>query len=368
MIQNVPGKWSFLEGIGGLVGQYGQLRQQQRDKQKGEAVNAADRLFRLAQEGTLPDTLDGNAVESLQQAGIAPETVLAVSRRRKAEQEQRDALHKLTIQREQTAIEENVAQADAARALARARGEVKPTAASAVAAENAAMPFAMDSTLTFEDAVPRMTGLKEFEGTTKDQMRVFYNAAKEKLRKDAERHQPKTGGVGGGKPVPLNTQLLYWGRLTKSSVDAAMRQVMTNEQLKALPEDQQDSHILSTAIAIVNGQQDARIPEQFSKGLGLAHFQAALAAARKAQRAEQRSVDASKRAADKAKGGASDIKSQIKALGGERTETATPPAKGGAPANPEATMSDADLWEKKVSEGMTPAAATSYVRARKRTP
>ncbi|MDP9202357.1 MAG: hypothetical protein M3P26_10570, partial [Gemmatimonadota bacterium] len=39
-----------------------------------------------------------------------------------------------------------------------------------------------------------------------------------------------------------------------------------------------------------------------------------------------------------------------------------------APAKPQgdAALSDADLWEKKRAEGMTPAAATAHVRSRKK--
>jgi len=279
MIQQIRGKWDFLEGIGGLLGQYANLREEKRVKQKGEAENAADRLFKLAEVGALPEGLDGTATQALQLAGIQPDALFSYSKRKKQDLEAEANRRRLALEQLQSQVEENRAQADAARALARQRDEVKPPVTNVKAAEDAVEPFAA-ARIPFEEALPQMRSLPTFQGISDGVLKVYYTAAKRKLEEQAARKN--VGSGTGQKPMAAPTQLNYWQDLTRDAVQAAFQRLTQTPGFLQQEQDDQDSALLSLAIDFVNKNQDPRIREQFSKGLGLAHFQAALLGVRKA--------------------------------------------------------------------------------------
>lgn len=284
MIQQTRGRWSFLEDLGGFVGKLAQQRDLKRKEQKGEAENQADVLFKLAQAGALPGGLDGQAVSALQTAGITPDAVFSINKRAKALQAQADEKARLENEHVQQLIEQGKATATYNEARANALATPKPPTVNVKAAMNAVEPFARHPKLTWEESYAQMQTLPAFQGVSKEVVKTYYESAKQKYKeeRDKERRIAARGaGSGEEKPMALPTQLNYWQDLARTAVEATRQELAANPQFLQQPPAQQEAFILQGAVQRVAQDPNPKIAEQFQKGLNIAHFRAALAAAQK---------------------------------------------------------------------------------------
>ena len=286
MIQQTRGKWSFLEDLGGFVGKLAQQRDLKRKEQKGEAENQADILFKLAQAGALPGGIDGQAVSALQTAGITPDAVFSINKRAKALQAQADEKARLENEHVQQLIEQGKATATYNEARANALATPKPPTVNVKAAMDAVEPFARHPKLTWEESYAQMQTLPAFQGVSKEVVKTYYESAKQKYKeeRDKERRIAARGagsGAGDDKPMPLPTQLNYWQDLARTAVEATRQELAANPQFLQQPPAQQEAFILQGAVQRVAQDPNPKIAAQFQKGLNIAHFRAALAAAQK---------------------------------------------------------------------------------------
>ena len=328
MIQQIRGKWSFLEDIGKGLGQYALLRDQKRQQQKGEDANQADVLFKLASAGALPDGLDGRAVSALQSAGVTPDALFSINKRTKGQQAQADEATRLSNERTKQLIDQSRAQSEYDRARAAKLDAPTPPEVNTKKAMDAAKPWAI-SQLSWEESWPQMQALPEYQGIPKATAKTFYDAAVREYKDERAREQRIARG-SGEKPMPVNSQLNFWQDLAGTAVQSALqaRGLLTSERGTLTP--QQRDQVLSDAIDIVNRNPNPQYREQFSKGLGLSHFRAALAGAEKAARptASQGSGGV---------GGEADrLIAEMRGVGG----AAAPPQQPGQPAPRAATVDD----------------------------
>lgn len=335
MIQQVRGKWGFLEDLGGFVGKLAQQRDLKRKEQKGEAENQADVLFKLAQAGALPGGIDGQAVSALQTAGITPDAVFSVNKRAKALQAQADEKARLDNEHVQQLIEQGKATATYNEARANALATPKPPTVNVKAAMDAVEPFARHPKLTWEESYAQMQTLPAFQGVSKEVVKTYYESARQKYKeeRDKERRIAARGaGKGDEKPMALPTQLNYWQDLARTAVEATRQELAANPQFLQQPPAQQEAFILQGAVQRVAQDPNPKIAEQFQKGLNIAHFRAALAAAQKG-------------AGKKDKGSALDR--AMSAVGGAPTP-APGVAAGGQPSGAPRKATEAD-WDAAVA-------------------
>lgn len=333
MIQNVPGKWSWLQGLGQTLGTFAQERERRQDKTRGRQENQADTLFKLAQQGALPDTLDGNAVTALQGAGVQPDALYSISKQAKARQQRdveestrRNALLDAQMQ-------ETKAQALERQAHATKLGQVEAPQVNEVNAARAADPFAR-ANVPFAEALAEMKGLPSFQGVSDRTIKVYYDAAKAKIADERAAEQRRSReearrGSGGGGPREMTptTQLNYWQDLAKEAVSAARGMNANNPGLASQTPAQQEDALLHQAMGFVQASSNPAIAAQLSKGMGVEHFRAALAATRPKPKKEESGPDAIIRGlqgqggATPAPGGparaatAADVRAAIQALG-----------------------------------------------------
>lgn len=290
MIQQIRGKWSFLEDLGGLVGTYAKERENRKKRDRDIQLDQADALFKVAAAGALPDGLDGQAVTALQAAGVQPDALFRINKRTKEQQRVADERALLENQRTAQLIEQGKATAAYNTARANNLEEPKTPEVNIDAVTKAVRPYARHPKLGWAESLAQLRTLPQVQGVDQRVLQTVYESEVEAYREERAREarlRARGEASGGGRPMTPSTQLNYWQDLTTEALKAALGRLQLLQQPGELTPVQR-SQVLSTAIDLVNRSDNPAIRAQFEQGLGLANFQASLTALEKQNRPSAR--------------------------------------------------------------------------------
>lgn len=341
-IEQLPGQWSWLENLGTAIGKQRQNQALYQEQQRQQSADRVNTLSQLAQAGVLPpDVLSAQAATDLDRMGIPKQSILDINTNAVTDRKAKQAAAQETARKLQLEMDRVRSQIGYDKARTDALGRPKPPdikdeIAKRNALENAAFSYWNGNQRNPQKALQLMKNDALFAGAPDNLLLSYINSAAATARaKEAK-------GAGGPTPTLPGSN---------PRTDAATSAIGTAVQFldsAGIPRNMQDEAYKRQVLEVAMQRlaMDPGGQKLIESGLNHADLLSAWDEVRK-------------QAAKESKGAAgSDIMSRAKGLLGEQ------PTNGQAPGTP--TLSDADLWEQKVNEGMTPDQATAYVKSRRK--
>lgn len=264
MIQQLPGRWSFLETLGAQIGKRN-MNQQEADQQaQVEARQRAGNLAQLAQAGVLnPDILSAQQASDLNMAGLPSSSVMDWSKMVRDRRKQEADAEAEKARQASTMVAANVDHVKAQTELAKAQAEklgapVAPKAPSRTDLESYTETYVRAAGV--RGAVKLMDQDPQFSGWSPMQKGAWAKAIGQKIAQGPKEEK----GLNG--PAALK----YHFSLASNAVRGAMEQLPPTA---GEPNQAYRNRVLQQAINFI--VTDPKTKDEFTKGLNTSHLFAA---------------------------------------------------------------------------------------------
>ena len=279
MIQQLPGRWSFLETLGARFGERNFNQQQANQQAQVEARQRAANLAQLAQAGILnPDILTAQQASDLNSSGLPSSSMMDWSKivqdRRKAEQAQEQEKAKQASEQVAANIDRLKAQAEHERAQAAKLGApVAPKAPTRTDLESYTETYVRAAGV--RGAVKLMDQDPQFSGWSPMQKGAWAKAIGQKIAKSPREDK----GLSG--PQSQN----YHQDLASTAVEGAMAAL---PQAQGEPDQAYRYRILQQAANFIVANPKTK--DEFTKGLDSSHLFAAYSRAIKNEKSFEKRI------------------------------------------------------------------------------